>query len=135
MVFDAVKNAGHNVVEWKPPDQGTAKRVHLAFLKADGGHDIHKQLDLSGEPLIPPLRDTFKLKDPISLIEYQNLTVGRREYERKYSDYWNSTSDSDGQLVDAVIMPVAPHAAVIPGELYHTGTKSRSSVLKLLLRL
>jgi len=26
-----------------------------------------------------------------------------------------------GQLVDAVIMPVAPHAAVIPGKFYHTG--------------
>ena len=26
-----------------------------------------------------------------------------------------------GQLVDTVIMPVAPHAAVIPGKYYHTG--------------
>ena len=26
-----------------------------------------------------------------------------------------------GQLVDAVIMPVAPHAAVIPGKYYFTG--------------
>ena len=26
-----------------------------------------------------------------------------------------------GLLVDAVIMPVAPHAAVIPGKYYHTG--------------
>jgi len=25
-----------------------------------------------------------------------------------------------GQIVDAVIMPVAPHAAVIPGKYYHT---------------
>lgn len=28
---------------------------------------------------------------------------------------------SEGQIVDAVIMPVAPHAAVIPGKYYHTG--------------
>ena len=28
-----------------------------------------------------------------------------------------------GQLVDAVIMPVAPHAAVIPGKYYFTGKK------------
>ena len=26
-----------------------------------------------------------------------------------------------GHAVDAVIMPVAPHAAVIPGKFYHTG--------------
>ena len=29
-----------------------------------------------------------------------------------------------GQVVDAVIMPVAPHAAVIPGKYYHTGMSS-----------
>jgi hypothetical protein len=28
---------------------------------------------------------------------------------------------SQGQIVDAVIMPVAPHAAVIPGKYYDTG--------------
>ena len=27
----------------------------------------------------------------------------------------------EGQVVDAVIMPVAPHAAVIPGKYYHVG--------------
>ncbi|KAF2498692.1 amidase [Lophium mytilinum] len=120
LVVDAVKSVGHQVVEWKPPDQQTAKRVHLAFLKADGGHDIHRQLDLSGEPLVAPLRETFRLKDPMSLLTYQSLTIEGRDYEAKYSDYWNSTADDDGQLVDAVIMPVAPHAAVIPGKFYHT---------------
>ncbi|KAF2263451.1 amidase [Lojkania enalia] len=120
IVVDAVRKAGHKIVEWQPPDQRTAKRIHLAFLKADGGHDIHKQLRLSGEPLIPQLRETFRLRDPMSLITYQELTVEGRDYEGAYADYWNSTAESDGQLVDAVIMPVAPHAAVIPGKYYHT---------------
>lgn len=112
------------MVEWTPPDQRTAKRVHLAFLKADGGHDIHKQLSLSGEPLIPPLRATFQLRDTLSLITHQELTVEGRDYEGAYSDDWNSTAGQDGQLVDAVAMPVAPHAAVIPGKFYHTGNAS-----------
>ena len=67
----------------------------------------------------------------MSLLEYQDLTLQGLEYEAKYSDYWNSTADDDGkclrgnalyefselmayqstgQIVDAVIMPVAPHA-------------------------
>lgn len=121
-VVERVKQAGHKVIEWNPPDQRNAKRVHLAFLKADGGHDIHKQLRLSGEPLIPPLRETFRLRDPLSLIRYQELTVEGLDYERTYSDYWNSTGDEDDQPVDAVIMPVAPHAAVIPGKYFHTVT-------------
>ncbi|WEW57130.1 amidase [Emydomyces testavorans] len=110
----------HMIVEWTPPSQKTAKRVHVSFLKADGGHDIHKQLDLSGEPLIPQLRDSFALRKPISLLEYHALTIEGRDYEAAYSDYWNSTANEDGQIVDAVIMPVAPHAAVIPGKYYHT---------------
>lgn len=70
--------------------------LQVAFLKADGGYDIHKQLDLSGEPLIPDLRAAFKLKDPLPLPVYQELTVEGRDYEALYSDYWNSTSDTDG---------------------------------------
>ena len=73
------------------------------------------------------------------LLEYQKLIIEGRNYEAAYCDYWNSTKCDEGmsldnfvlrplnlrqvagQLVDAVIMPVAPHAAVIPGKYYHTG--------------
>ncbi|KAF8421819.1 amidase signature domain-containing protein [Tirmania nivea] len=120
MVVEAVQMAGHKIVDWNPPSQTTAKRVHLAFLLADGAHDVHTQLALSGEPLIPSLEKTFKLRDPINLLEYQKLTLEGRDYSAAYSDYWNSTDCDDGQIVDAVIMPVAPHAAVIPGKYYHT---------------
>ncbi|KAI1762701.1 amidase signature domain-containing protein [Hypoxylon sp. FL1150] len=120
MTVDAVRKSGHKVVDWTPPPQKDAKRVHVSFLFADGAHDIHAQLDLSGEPLISDLEETLALRPPIGLLEYQDLTLQGLEYEAKYSDYWNSTADEDGQIVDAVIMPVAPHAAVIPGKYYHT---------------
>jgi amidase len=115
----------------------------LAFLRADGAHDIHKQLNLSGEPLIPELEGAFQLRNPINPLEYQDLTLQGRDYSTAYSDYWNATADgedgrlsilrnsiwpplnlrpSEGQIVDAVVMPVAPHAAVIPGKYYHTGS-------------
>ncbi|KAK3376423.1 amidase signature domain-containing protein [Lasiosphaeria ovina] len=120
MLADAVRQAGHKAVDWNPPPQATAKRIHVSFLKADGAHDISHQLALSGEPLIPDLRDSFQLSDPIGLLEYQDLTLQGLDYESAYSDYWNSTAADDGQVVDAVIMPVSPHAAVIPGRYYHT---------------
>ena len=52
--------------------------TQLGFLKADGGYDIHEQLNLSGEPLIPQLQASFKLKDPLPLPIYQQLTVEGR---------------------------------------------------------
>ncbi len=72
--------------------------LQLAFLKADGAHDVHRQLDLSGEPLVPPLRKSFQLRDPIPLLEYQDLTLQGKTYSEAYLDYWNSTAQDDGWL-------------------------------------
>ena len=121
MVQDALMDAGHKIVDWKPPSHQKAAHIHLLFLKSDGGHDIHKQLGLSGEPLIPPLREIFKLEPPFSAITTQDLSNQGRGSCEAYSDYWNSKAADDGQAVDAFIMPVAPHAAVMPGRYLYTG--------------
>ncbi|KAH0559168.1 hypothetical protein GP486_004292 [Trichoglossum hirsutum] len=89
MVRDAVEKAGHKY-----------SNGQLAFLKADGAHDIHKQLNLSGEPLIPDLEDSFQLRDPINLLKYQDLTLQGRDYSAAYSDYWNATANGeDGPVI------------------------------------
>ncbi|OAA35649.1 general amidase [Metarhizium rileyi] len=119
-VVTALQRAGHLVVSWDPPSHMTANAVHVSFLKADGAHDIHSHLSLSGEPLIPDLLESFKLKPPMGLLQYQENTLKGLSYEKQYSDYWNQTASGDGQIVDAIIMPVAPHAAVIPGKYHHT---------------
>jgi len=120
IVVEAVRRAGHKVVPWEPPEHSTAKRIHSTFLKADGRHDIHRQLNLSGEPLIPQTAAKFQLADPMRVDEYHQLTLEGIAFERAYSDYWNSTGSADEQPVDAVIMPVAPHAAVLPEKFFHS---------------
>ncbi|KAI9779264.1 MAG: hypothetical protein M1839_007516 [Geoglossum umbratile] len=112
-VCNAIEKAGHKVVNWSPPSQSTAKRVHLAFQKADGAHDIHKQLDLSGEPLIPELEETFQLRDPINLLEYQDLTIQGRDYSATYSDYWNATADGEDAYTESINL-MDYSVAVIP---------------------
>jgi len=71
-------------------------------LRADGGYDMNQQLNLSGEPLIPDLKNDFTLKDPMSLLKYQQLTVEGRDYEASYSDYWNSTGKQDGESISVL---------------------------------
>jgi amidase len=97
MVAEAVDGAGHSVVDWVPPKQSTAKRVHVSFLLADGAHDVHSHLDRSGEPLIPELQDLFQLRDADSLLKYQDLTLQGQAYQDDYSDYWNKTGDTKGK--------------------------------------
>ncbi|TRX93444.1 hypothetical protein FHL15_005719 [Xylaria flabelliformis] len=98
IVVNAMRSAGHKIVQWNPPNQREGRKIHWAFLKADGAHDVQNQLALSGEPLIPDLKEAFKLRDPISLPEYQDLTVQGLQYEAEYSDYWNSTAEQDGKF-------------------------------------
>ncbi len=64
-------------------------------MMADGGHDWHKQLALSGEPLVPQLAD-MTLREPTDVVAYQAATVEGRAYEAAYSDYWNASGADDG---------------------------------------
>lgn len=66
------------------------------MLQTDGGHDIHKQLRLSGEPLIPRLRDVLAPKDPMSIVEYQDLVLEGRAFQEAYLDYLNCTGGANG---------------------------------------
>lgn len=121
LLADAVQSAGHRLVDWEPPSHLIAQTIHHSFLMADGGDDVNRHVSLSGEPIIPQLAASFKKTDPMPLLTYQDLTIKGLQFENQYSDYWNSTEDGDGQIVDAVIMPVAPTAAVIPGKYFHVG--------------
>jgi amidase len=85
------------LVSWNPPPHKLVRDIHLSFLKADGAYDIHQQLNLSGEPLIPDLRESFELRPPMDLVTYQNNTLKGLACEAEYSDYWNSTAAEDGQ--------------------------------------
>lgn len=106
---------------------------------SDGGAHIWEQLRLSGEAPIKELADQLGTGPtaPMSLLEYQALGVRNIEYRQRYREYWNSTIDQTGtgRPADAFIMPVAPHAAVIPGKYYYYGTETPFLALSLVLRM
>jgi amidase len=84
----------------------------------DGGNDVHSSLGLSGEPIIAPVGAHFGDK-PIkefTASEIAAVNVAKRQYQKEYMDYWNSTASltGTGRPVDAVIAPVAVFAAARP---------------------
>jgi amidase len=52
-----MKNAGHNVVPWKPYNHDFAVDFTNGIYAADGGVDIFATLSQSGEPAIPNIVD------------------------------------------------------------------------------
>lgn len=83
---------------------------------------MQQQFELSGEGPAPQVLVANGLPQKTAL-EIARVNVAKREYQKLYMDYWNSTTQmtGTGRPVDAVICPAAPHAAVIPTKYEHVG--------------
>ncbi|CAG8010531.1 unnamed protein product [Penicillium salamii] len=100
------------------------------IFKMDGGADIKHHFTLSGED--QPVQVIIS-QDGTELraIEVAAINVAKREYQKQYMDYWNSTAalTGTGRPVDALFCPVAPHAAVKPTEFGYVGYSAFVNVL------
>lgn len=77
IAVEAVKRAGHKIVDWQPPPHSEGVEIHKACLGADGGHDVWKQLAILNEPLIPPMEEMYGdgPTDPMPVPEYQDYAL------------------------------------------------------------
>ncbi|CAK1357398.1 Acetamidase [Cercospora beticola] len=107
---------GHEVIEWEPPAHAEAFVSLWDTFAADGGKDIHSQLEVSGEPPVPELAISYGEKVghlPVSsLNDAWTIETRKYDYGVRYASYWQSTG------VDAVIAPAAPTTS-------HKPTKGR----------
>ena len=118
IVVKALEDRGHKVIEWKPPSHERGSDIIQKTWAYDGGADIHGALALSGEPPIPQIAGMVGSEpgDQANATEIAATNVAKREYQKEYMEYWNSTSEvtGTGRPVDGVIAPVAPFAAARP---------------------
>ena len=82
----------------------------------DGGADVRQNFALSGETPLPQVVIDTTGSPQKAAQEIAALNVEKREYQKRYLDYWNSTTQltGTGRPVDAVICACAPHASCIP---------------------
>lgn len=123
-------------------------------MDADGRADVFQQLSLSGEPLIPELVPGFGHEPlpPMPLLDFYDQILQLKAFRNEYAAYWASTAEKTrsgilssilqtssrlgqvglmsitGRSVDAVILPAAPTAAILPGKWYHFGTQPFSTI-------
>jgi amidase len=121
MVVDALRNAGHKIIEWKPPSHAKLQEIIFKTWRYDGGNDVHAAFKLSGEPMSAQIKMSYgdKPVDEFSASQIAANNVAKRRFQKEYMDYWTSTSQETGsnQPVDGVICALAPYPAARP-ELY-----------------
>ncbi|RSL96388.1 hypothetical protein CEP52_011517 [Fusarium oligoseptatum] len=121
MVADALRAAGHELIEWHPPAHSRASAIQAALVNANGGYEIFENLALSREPLVPELEEDYpdgKPNPPFSSIRVEKEAQRLHKYKLEYHHYWMSTANKTrtGRPVDAIILPVWGSAAIIPGK-------------------
>ncbi|KAH8144862.1 uncharacterized protein LAJ45_11132 [Morchella importuna] len=106
--------AGHEVVEWAPDGHLEAMTTADLFYAADGGEDIRRALEASGEPPIAHVTKLISCGPAISVYEYWQLNKRKWACQKAYLDKWNASSalSRSGRMVDLVLSPVMSHVAV-----------------------
>ncbi|KZF25831.1 amidase [Xylona heveae TC161] len=112
-MVDLLKKAGHEIVEWKPEGHAECVAVADAYYASDGGEDVRRDVAVAGEPYIPHVEKLFSKGEGISVYEYWQLNKRKIAAQKAYLDRWNSTkSPISGRVMDVILCPPMPHAAV-----------------------
>ncbi|EEP76249.1 hypothetical protein UREG_01098 [Uncinocarpus reesii 1704] len=142
---------GHKVIEWKPPSHARAAELAVCtsfgiqlggqrlifFLQKhtiysfDNGADARNHFGLSGER-VAAFDYVYENNNPqLNAQEIAAVNVSKREYQKEYMEYWNSTASQTGtgRPVDGFICPVAPYAAPTRGGSYYVGYTSFVNLL------
>lgn len=125
-----LEKLGHQVIDWKP----TPNHAHLSDIcgkcwSFDGGADCRKDFELSGETPAPNIM--FDAAPQANASEIMAVNISKREAQKDYMEYWNSTASltNTGRPVDAVISPLAPYTAAVPGGYTYYGYSTWVNVL------
>lgn len=115
-VVDALRAAGHDVVEWDATLHPECIAVMDAFYAADGCEDILTDMAAGGEPCIPHVEKLISRGRAISVYEYWQLNRKKWALQQGYLKKWNTLrSPRSGEVVDVVLTPPMPHSSVPHG--------------------
>ncbi|KAJ5634502.1 hypothetical protein N7528_002344 [Penicillium herquei] len=130
IVEQTLKRLGHRVITWDPPSHAVAHELGGRIFDMDGGTDIRYHYGLSGETKAAQVIVTENGPE-ITASALSALNIAKREYQKQYMDYWNSTAEltGTGHPVDGLLCALASHAAVIPGQYGDVGYTTFVNVL------
>ncbi|KAJ5768482.1 hypothetical protein N7533_001065 [Penicillium manginii] len=106
-VVDALRAAGHEVVEWDASSHAYAYSLWEKAIFSDGGEGCRRKIEMTGEPLVEGM--LVGTPDHIlSTSETHQLNADKYLYESNYLDRWTTSG------IDALIMPTTPWVGYKP---------------------
>ncbi|CAE6480263.1 unnamed protein product [Rhizoctonia solani] len=109
---DALRSAGHEVIDWEPMDHKQAVEVVSRLYLLDGGDEIRSVLAESGEPPIPSVARILAEAEkygPCTLAESWEMNTKRDEFRARALKHWSETAlrTKSGRPVDVVLCPAS----------------------------
>lgn len=129
-VVDRVRQAGHTAVAWQPYRHAHATELIERACTADGGLDVLRTLDASGEPLV---RNLFIRRGmpQLDVAGCWELNLARWRYQCEHLAAWRAAEEALGRRIDALVAPVTPSACAAHDRYRYFGYTTFVNVLDL----
>ncbi|KAK9238690.1 amidase signature domain-containing protein [Lipomyces kononenkoae] len=129
-VVSVLKENGHDVVEWSPYRHEYAVNLINGIYASDGGADVGRDIEASGEPAIPNIKDLLNPDiQAISMIQLWDTQLQKWQYQTEYLEKWRELEEKLGKELDAIIAPITPTAAIRHNQFRYYGYASAINLL------
>lgn len=115
-----LKAQGHEIVEIQLPNMDKIYETAMNIFTADKGLEVQEMCKESGEPVVPAVKGFVCSKpgeSPIDVNEWWNLCNQQYDCQLEFYKFWEETATitGSGKPIDAIICPVWPFSAFLPG--------------------
>ncbi|EMG48282.1 hypothetical protein SBY92_003184 [Candida maltosa Xu316] len=98
------------LVPFKPYHHDKASEIIGKLYFEDGARDFRSTLQ-NGEPLLEQTSWAIDGAEDLDMHEQWKWNLEKQKYRKQYLKHWNTYTDKDGNILDAVIAPVFPNVA------------------------
>lgn len=126
---DVLRQAGHEVIEWKFPHQKEVLDLAKRVFGADHGKEVFEVCKISGEPPAECIKSFIHFDvqgdgeavDVLDVNEWWAVAQEKSILREKFFEHWRRTAQetSDSKQIDALLCPVWPTTSFKEGESEH----------------
>ncbi|KAL4936341.1 Acetamidase [Aspergillus oleicola] len=132
LAISSLTSAGHTLYPWTPHNHSYAHNLINKIYSADGSADVLRDIQASGEPVIPNIKDLLgSSTTPSSMTELWSTQLEKWTYQNEYLSKWREfeANELGGAELDAIIAPITPTAAVLHDQFKYYGYASVMNLL------